>query len=254
MGGIMTGASNLPQDEIKRRIDEDQIVISQWEKLHEHLNKMGDTHWIFRGVPSPSHYPIPSIGREAIFGKYIPTQEERLFRIFKDRAVSLMTDPRLNDWDWLAYAQHLGMPTRLLDWSSNPLNALFFALEPHSDSDRILYCVKYSQFIHEVDVNDISPLKILKEGRFTPPLLFERIRSQRGLFTIHPDPTKIFYRHGMKIFRFPHSITNHFRNRLFKYGVDYWHIYPDTYGLGQQLKWQFQHKIGLGSRRPASKI
>ena len=32
-------------------------------------------------------------------------------------------------------AQHFGMPTRLLDWSTNPLAALFFACDGEPDED-----------------------------------------------------------------------------------------------------------------------
>jgi len=42
-------------------------------------------------------------------------------------------------------------------------------------------------------------------------------------------------------------MVHDFRKRLFKYGIDYWHIYPDIHGLGQQLKWQYKNKVGLGS-------
>ena len=51
----------------------------------------------------------------------------------------------------------------------------------------------------------------------------------------------------MKVIRIPNEKVRQFRKRLFKYGVDYWHIYPDTHGLGLQLQWQFKNKIGLGS-------
>jgi hypothetical protein len=243
----MTTSQILSQIEIKRRLDNDQIIVSDWDALHKRFSRMTDTHWIFRGVSAPTHYPLPSIGREKIFGPYKRTQEERLFREFKDRAQFLLSDSRLTDWDWLAFAQHVGVPTRLLDWTTSPLIAAFFALEEDNDQDRLIYCVKYSRFIHEVENQNVSPFDNRKEGRYTPPLLFDRLRAQRGIFTIHPDPTKIFYQSSMRVIRLPNSCVKYFRRRLFKYGIDYWHIYPDTHGLGLQLKWQFRNKVGLGS-------
>jgi hypothetical protein len=208
---------------------------------------MTDTAWIFRGVSSSDHYPIPSIGREAQYGPYKRAQEERLFQEFKHRAVTLIRDATYDDWHWLAYAQHLGVPTRLLDWTTSPLIAAFFALQGESDTDRGIYCVKYSRFIHEIDRHGSSPFSCLEEGRFTPPLVFDRIRAQRGLFTVHPYPTKIFYQEGMKVIRIPREKVEKFKKALFKYGVDHWYIYPDAEGLGQQMRWQYKAKIGLGS-------
>jgi len=236
----------LSQNEIRLAIDNGHKKVKNWSDFHGTLETMRDTAWIFRGVASPKYYPIPSIGREQLYGHYKKAQEERLFREFKNRAIALMSDPRLNDWDWLAYAQHIGVPTRLLDWSTSPLVAAFFALEADSKEDRVIYAVKYSQYIHEVDHDMHGPFEDKKEGRFSPPLAFDRIRAQRGVFTIHPDPTKIFYPRGMKSILVSADLVNDFRRRLFKYGVDYWHIYPDPQGLGQQLAWQFKNKVGLG--------
>ncbi|MBD9359146.1 FRG domain-containing protein [Methylomonas fluvii] len=235
------------QDEIKKSVDSSHTPISNWKDLHGKLESMRDSGWIFRGVSSPTHYLVPSIGREVVYGQYKLAQEQRLFEEFKNRAIALVNDPRFDDWDWLAYAQHIGVPTRLLDWSVNPLVALYFALESDADTDRVIYAVQYSKYIHEVDHRNTSPFANTKEGRFTAPLAFDRIRAQRGMFTIHPHPTKVFHPDGLRSFLLKQSLVKNFRKRLFKYGIDHWHIYPDAHGLGLQLAWQFKNKVGLGS-------
>jgi hypothetical protein len=234
------------QSKIINLIDNGHKKVTTWKQLHGLLENMRDTAWIFRGVASPLHYPIPSIGRENIFGPYKLAQEERLFNEFKKRAISLMPSSNFDDWHSLAYAQHIGVPTRLLDWSYSPLIALFFALESESDEDRVVYAFKFSQYIHEVEQNEAGPFKCIKEGRFSAPFAFDRIRAQRGLFTVHPNPKKIFYREGMKTILIPSNKVPDFRRRLYKYGIDPWHIYPDMQGLGQQLYWQYKNKVGLG--------
>lgn len=39
---------------------------------------------------------------------------------------------KLDKWGWLTFAQHHMLPTRLLDWSTQPLIALFFACQEQS--------------------------------------------------------------------------------------------------------------------------
>ncbi|RDS82594.1 FRG domain-containing protein [Dyella psychrodurans] len=226
--------------------DASHVLIESWQHLHAQFEETRDTGWIFRGVSSPEHRLIPSIGREKVYGTYDAEREQRLFEEFKLRAVALVSDYRFNDWTWLAYAQHIGVPTRLLDWTVSPLVALYFALESDSDTDRVIYAVKYSHYIFEVDHRNTSPFSNTEVGRFTAPLAFDRIRAQRGVFTIHPTPTKIFAPKGLKSFLIPSAMVHDFRRRLFKYGVDHWYVYPDAKGLGQQLAWQFKNKVGLG--------
>jgi hypothetical protein len=240
-------AGTLSEKEKIKRIDSNQLVVNDWPDLHRRFAEMSDTPWIFRGVTSPQHYPVPSIGREKQYGPYKRAQEERLFRAFKDRVAAIIPAGTFDDWQLLAYAQHVGVPTRLLDWTTSPLIAAFFALSGEQDTHRLVYCLKYSSYVYEVEWAGTSPFANKKEGRYSPPAAFERLRWQRGVFTIHPDPTKVFYRQGMKVLRIKQGLVRDFRKRLFKYGFDYWHAYPDIQGLGQQLQWSYKNKIGLGS-------
>ncbi|QEL56864.1 FRG domain-containing protein [Chromobacterium paludis] len=69
---------------------------------------------------------------------------------------------------WLSVMQHYGVPTRLIDFTTSPYIALYFALEtynPLTNKDLSIYCLDYSA-IMEKSIDYIkSKDKLFKESR-----------------------------------------------------------------------------------------
>lgn len=71
--------------------------------------------------------------------------ENSAISYFMDRAAGLLeVVPDEHDLlAWLAFMQHYGAPTRLLDWSLSPFVAVYFAYEYPKDADAALYALDY---------------------------------------------------------------------------------------------------------------
>lgn len=68
-----------------------------------------------------------------------PPPESVLKNKFKQNAKLLISHDATAEFDWLFLMQHYGVPTRLLDWSENPLAALYFTVCEHPKSEGVLW-------------------------------------------------------------------------------------------------------------------
>ncbi len=227
------------------------IHISSWAKFHLEIQKTDARFAIFRGVTNVSKDKLkPSVGhiqprsssmKRRTKKEAILFEEGRMFAKFKERAVANLSSIPTNDWEWLALAQHHGLPTRLLDWTLNPLVAAWFAVEKKKfvgDSAVYIYTLKEIIKPEQMQCKSFTPFSVDSVARFFPPHLTPRIRVQAGLFTVHPHPWQVLPDDDSLV---QLRIVSHFREKLkrilYRYGVHSQSLFPDLDGLSKHLRW-----------------
>jgi hypothetical protein len=191
---------------------------------------------LFRGVQDSRYQLVPSIGRRTLIGDSSPTRvEKRILRLFKESALPHLGFTPRTDWEWLAVAQHHGLPTRLLDWTTNPLVAIYFATEfPHEGSSRIFVYSGRETVDQDARPDPFSVRSVL---RFRPPHLDSRVIAQGSTFTIHPSPRSPFDSKDVSYVDIPLASRRDLRRKLFKIGVSRKTLFPGLDGLAQDLDW-----------------
>lgn len=259
------------------------IPVSSWNELSDHLfaeswqESLGRfrSPFAFRGTCSTAHNLETSLVR--LGGPYEKLEAVLLrnFRKYAHRA----TDTDDTIWNWLAIAQHHGLPTRMLDWTYSPLIALHFVTAKIEafDTDGAVWAVDFMKLrdllpdklklalqeeqavVFNVEllndtVGSLQEFDRLSPQPFTiflePPSLDQRIVTQSALFSMMSSPTASFddwladkpglYRRII----IPASLKWEVRDKLDQLNITERILFPGLDGLSKYLRRYYSPRQG----------
>jgi hypothetical protein len=215
----------------------------------------------FRGQSSASWTLLPSLLR-----KDFRMSESTLLTRFKQSAAMLMARRPETPFDWIFLMQHYGVPTRLLDWSENPLVATYFALEKdeEKDEDAALWILRpsdlnknanikddfESDYIPSFDDEEVSgysteQLRRTQRTKLLPIATIAtrnnpRIQAQLGTFTIRHNEMipieEVGDKSHCKKYTIPRDSKQRLREELTILGVNRFSLFPEIESIGYAIK------------------
>lgn len=193
--------------------------------------------------------------------------ESTLIKRFKQSAAMLISVTPKDSFDWLFLMQHYGVPTRLLDWSENPLVALYFAVVDtvgHEDKDAALWSMRPSELNKNAGINDADEeffipsfedeelsnysVEIIRQNTRNQmkPLATiatrnnERIQAQHGVFTIHHNDRIAIESVGDSSHIIKYVVPNDRKENMAKQlellGFTRFQLFPELASIGDIIK------------------
>jgi FRG domain len=196
----------------------------------------------------------------------ISAVELQLNRDFRRLAASLLpADATLVDSYFLA--QHHGMPTRLLDWTTNPMSALFFAVTTDREEDGVVVVSLPEHLLGSTDTDTppagrskLAPFDVRAEvvvrtisslfGDEDPPappmvlpvlpdLRAGRMLQQGSCFTLHMPGSEAISQDSVVQLLIPSKHKGDIEAGLRSLGVNWASLFPDLDHVSRELRSQW---------------
>jgi hypothetical protein len=250
------------------------VRVSSWSELQLRLYEGSwqpnlrrfRSPFAFRGLSNSNYVPETTLTRMG--GEY-RLREQSLLRNFRKYAHRSATQ-RDSLWNWIALAQHHGLPTRLLDWSFSPYVALHFATINRAEwnSDAMIWCVdcvknkkylpaKLQRLLRQQD-SDVLTVEMLDQiaptlpalerlsvepfvAFFEPPSIDDRIINQAALLSVSSKAdlsvSRWLYAHKDLFHRIviPAKLKQEIRDKLDQANINERILFPGLDGLSLWL-------------------
>jgi hypothetical protein len=234
----------------------------------------------FRGQSKPYNSLVPRIFREwyrdPMYVAFRSDIELDTIEEFKRHAPLLagMQVPEPGDrFAWLCLMQHYRAPTRLLDWSTNALASLHFAVSSDPSEDGELWAMlptmlnakagaasgfpliwesPHIRYLVEEPYSKGTPGERATRAGLTQPVtspvavkpivFFPRVAAQGGVFTLHPQPEEtrsivdvLPEPEHLVRYLIPAQAKQRLHQQLENLGVTERYLFPDLEGLARTI-------------------
>ena len=245
-----------------------EIKLRSWNNFHEFLNSelLQARTYIWRGQRNANWQLLSTLDRvlwakapktliERRVGSRLnsPLRERHLeeFKLAVRGRRGVNPQRELSENEWWALGQHFGLATPLLDWTTSPFTAAFFAFAPIGDpqsSRRAIWALATQATLER------SKYVLAKHGSAKPASVVELVRpmsdenprlvSQGGLFTRAPDGIPLddwvktsfagpFNLRALIKFTIPNADRADFLRSLNRMNINHLSLFPDLVGASE---------------------